>query len=73
MRYGAGYGSQEAFAQAARMHVTYVGSIERGERNLSLRNLVRIAEALGMTPSRLLAEAEEKMRRDGPPPCQDGP
>lgn len=66
LRYGAGYGSQEAFAHATGMHVTYVGSIERGERNISLRNLMRIADALGMSPSRLLAEAEDTMRHDGP-------
>lgn len=38
------------------MHWTYIGGIERGERNVSLVNIVRIAKALQMTPSDLLKE-----------------
>jgi transcriptional regulator with XRE-family HTH domain len=51
--------SQEIFAEFVGVHRTYIGSVERGERNLSLGNLARIAEALGATPSALLAAAEE--------------
>jgi transcriptional regulator with XRE-family HTH domain len=40
------------------MHRTYLGGIERGERNPSYTNIVRIAGALGMAASELLAEAE---------------
>jgi len=50
--------SQEAFADRVHMHRTYIGAVERGEKNLSLVNLERIAVALGMRPSELLAEAE---------------
>lgn len=59
LRARAGY-SQERFAYVVGMHRTYVGSIERGERDVGLRNLAKIAEALGMPASRLIALAEEK-------------
>jgi transcriptional regulator with XRE-family HTH domain len=47
--------SQEALAAGTRLHRTYIGSVERGERNLSLRNIVRLAEALGVDPGELVA------------------
>ena len=47
--------SQEGLAEKADLHWTYIGGIERGERNVSLLNIVKIARALGTTPSRLLA------------------
>lgn len=50
--------SQEAFAHEVGVHRTYMGSIERGERNVSLVNLVRISEALGVPLSKLIARAE---------------
>lgn len=46
--------SQEELAFAAGLDRTYVGGVERGERNLSLVNIVRIAEALNTAPSTLL-------------------
>lgn len=48
--------SQEKLAERAQLHWTYIGGIERGERNVSLINIVRIAEALSLTPSDLLKE-----------------
>lgn len=47
--------SQEALAERAGLHRTYVSSIERGERNLSLENIFRLAEALAVDPRDLLA------------------
>ena len=45
--------SQERLAEIADLHRNYVGGIERGERNVGLRNIVRLARALGVNPSRL--------------------
>jgi len=59
LRRAAGY-SQESFADKCGVHRTYMGSVERGETNISLDNLERIAKALNMTPGQLLVEAEKE-------------
>lgn len=46
--------SQEAFADLLGYHRTYVGGLERGERNLSLQSLERIAEAIDLDVLSLL-------------------
>jgi transcriptional regulator with XRE-family HTH domain len=46
--------SQEKLAELAKVHRTYVGSLERGERNVALINIVRLAQALGVDPSELV-------------------
>lgn len=43
--------SQEGFADVAGMHRTYIGGIERGERNVSFTTILKLAEALGVPPS----------------------
>jgi transcriptional regulator with XRE-family HTH domain len=48
--------SQERLAEEAQMHRTYLGGIEVARRNPSLRNLIRIAQALGVTMSGLFEE-----------------
>ncbi len=46
--------SQESFAAACKLDRTYIGGIERGERNVALRNIETIAETLGMTLADLM-------------------
>ena len=48
--------SQEQFAHQCGLDRTYVGGIERGERNIALRNIEKIAETLGLTLSELMED-----------------
>lgn len=50
--------SQEELAAEAQLHRTYVGAIERAERNLSLDNIERLALALRVFPAALLSPGE---------------
>jgi transcriptional regulator with XRE-family HTH domain len=49
--------SQETLADAAGIDRSHMGKIERGERNLTMLNLTRIAKAMGCKASDLLASA----------------
>lgn len=46
--------SQEKLAELSNLHRTYIGQVERGEKNLTLRSLERIAHALSVKPKDLL-------------------
>ena len=52
--------SQESFAAAVGIHRTYMGLIERGRVAVTIATLQKIADALGMAASELLAEAEHE-------------
>ena len=46
--------SQEQLAEKADLDRTYISDIERGTRNPGVKNVVRLAKALGITPSKLM-------------------
>ena len=52
--------SQESFADKCKVHRTYMGAVERGETNISLDSLERIAKALDLTVGELLLAAEKE-------------
>jgi transcriptional regulator with XRE-family HTH domain len=56
--------SQEGLADLAGMHRTYVSEIERGLRNPSFRNLFKLAAALEVPLSELVAQAERTVGSD---------
>ena len=47
--------SQETLAQLAEVHWTFIGQVERGTRNLSLHNIIKIAGGLDVDPAVLIA------------------
>ena len=49
--------TQESVAEAAGLHPNYISSVERGERNISIWNVARIAEALGVSMPELLTDS----------------
>ena len=51
--------SQERLAELAGLHRTYVSSIERGKRNVSLVNIERLATALGVTMAELMPDVPD--------------
>lgn len=48
--------SQEELAERAELHRTYIGSIERAERNVSIDNIAKLSRALQVKPGRLLSD-----------------
>ena len=55
LRYGSEL-TQEELAERADLHPTYLGSVERGERNISLENIIALAKALKCSPKDLMPE-----------------
>lgn len=53
--------SQEQLAFDAGLHRTYIGSVERGERNISLINLKKISDALHLSLDDLLSQTQHKI------------
>jgi transcriptional regulator with XRE-family HTH domain len=53
--------SQEELAQLAGLHRTYVGGVERGERNITIGSLKKLTDILEVSPSQVLASAERSM------------
>lgn len=47
--------SQEELAERAKLHRTYIGMIERREKNVTIYNIERIAQALDVAPAKLLS------------------
>jgi transcriptional regulator with XRE-family HTH domain len=52
--------SQEAFADRCGVHRTFMGTVERGESNLSFSNLAKLASALGLTLAQMLSGLERR-------------
>ena len=62
-RVDAGY-SQESLSHECGLHRTYIGSVERGERNISLLNVVTLSRSLGIDPGELVAGLGESFAED---------
>lgn len=53
--------TQENLAEISGFHRTYIGMIERGERNPSLKNIYKIAKSLDVSLTEIFSECEKKL------------
>jgi transcriptional regulator with XRE-family HTH domain len=51
--------SQDGYARSLPIHPTYLGGVERGERNLTLKSVERLAGLMGLEPLQLLIPADD--------------
>lgn len=58
LRKEAGY-SQESFAREVKLHRTYIGAIERGEKNVTVKSLSKLTDCLGVKLSEFFAKFEQ--------------
>lgn len=54
--------SQEQLSFKANLHRTYVGSVERGERNISVVNIIALCKALNLKPSELFKNLDDLIK-----------
>ena len=57
--------TQEAFADLCEMDRSYVGGVERGERNLTLLNVIKICDTLKVNPSEIMSDLDKWPKRKG--------
>ena len=50
--------SQEKFAELANVHTNYIGKVERGEQNLTIKKIVALADSLGVSAEKILEIAK---------------
>jgi transcriptional regulator with XRE-family HTH domain len=55
--------TQEQLAEAAGLHPGYLGTVERGEKNISLQNIIALCRALDVPPSALIAVLDVAITR----------
>lgn len=65
--------SQERLASIAGLDRSYLGGIERGRRNPSLKNICEIARALGVAPADLFPRKPVRLSQDRTSRCDSGP
>ena len=72
LRTDRGY-SQEAFADKCGVHQTFMGTIERGESNLSFKNILKVTTTLGISLSTLFQKLEDKAEANPPKTVESRP
>ena len=55
--------SQESFAAEVGLHRTYIGQVERGEKNITIKNMLKISLALGEEPHKILSKIKPSIKQ----------